>query len=101
MIRAVPARILRKVLLMVVLRIVERGRIGNLRRDLPEPRGPQSPLEVLPRRLRRSPLLIVEHEYRRPVLGPHVVPLPHALRGIVVLPELREELLIGDPLGIV
>src|SRR5687767_4236271 len=79
---AVPVRILREVLLVVVLCVVERRRGGNLRGDRPVPRVGKPRLERGARgfgRTRLSGRLAVDGG---PILSPDVVALPHALRGI-------------------
>ncbi len=45
-------------------------------------------------------LQVVEHVDARPVLRADIVALPHALRGVVALPEHAQQVLVADLLGI-
>src|SRR5436190_10133782 len=77
---AVPIRIFREVLLVVVLGVVELGRGQDLGRDRAVARGGELNLEPVARQLRRAPLSLVEIVDARAVLRADVVALPHALR---------------------
>src|SRR3989442_13068468 len=93
---AVPARVLRQVLLVVVLRVIE----GRLLRDLGGNRAEsllsQGGLERLARLFGRRTLLLHSRVDRAAVLRPDVVALAQSLRGIVVLPEHPQQLGIRD-----
>src|SRR6266581_7633393 len=97
---AVPVPILREVLLMVVLGVVELGRRLDLRRDRAVSRRGQLLLERVARSLGRAPLIVVRVVDAGPVLRAGIVPLPHALRRIVVLPEHFQQIVVADRLRI-
>src|SRR5881397_855530 len=84
---AISVRVLREVLLMVVLGVVELGRRLDLRRDRAVSRRGQLLLKRVARSLGRALLIVVRVVNARAVLRAGIVPLPHALRRIVVLPE--------------
>src|SRR5947207_3171828 len=84
---AVTSGILREVLLVIILGVVERRRVGDLRRDAVEARLVQPILKRRARGLRGALLLGSERVDRRSILGACVVPLPHPLRRIVAFPE--------------
>src|SRR3954453_2068609 len=97
---AVTIRILRQVLLVIVLGEIEIGRRQDLGGDQTVTRLRQRLLELLLRMLRRLALLFVEEVDPRSILRADVVPLPHALRRIVALPERLQQLVIRDLLRI-
>src|SRR5262249_22118115 len=84
-VRAVPVRVLvvRKILLVVVLSEVELGRGLDLSGDLAVARLAELLLEGHPRLFGGGALLVGMVEDRGTVLRPDVVPLAHALRGVV------------------
>src|SRR5258705_4702335 len=84
---AVASGVLREVLLVIILRVVERRRVGNLGGDAPEARIVQPILERLARRFGGALLLGREGVDRRTVLRAGVVPLAHPLCRVVVFPE--------------
>src|SRR6516162_6379473 len=93
---AVAVRDLVQVLLVVVLGEVELAGRDDLGRDLTVAVLGEL-LAVLGRGLLRGlALLLVLVEDRGPVLGTDVVPLAHALRGVMRLPEHLEQLRVGD-----
>src|SRR5690606_7006596 len=97
----VAARVLREVLLVVILGVVERPRVANLGRD-PSAPGRRQPLLIRREaRERRVALLVVVRVDARAVLRADVRALPHALRRIVRLPEVLQQRLVRDPLGLV
>src|SRR2546426_12042212 len=65
---AVASRILGEVLLVIILGVVERRRVGNLGGDAPEARVVQAILERLPRCLGGALLLRRKGVHRRAVL---------------------------------
>src|SRR5690606_19588732 len=77
---AVPARVLGEVLLVVVLRVIERRQRPDLGRDLAEAGVEQPALEGLARPLGRLPLGLAREVDARAVLGPDVIALAHTLR---------------------
>ena len=85
---------------MVVLGVIERGRVQDLGRDRAMPRGAERALVRVARRLRRVLLRGVVRVDSRAVLGADVVALPHSLGGIVVLPEHGEELFVARLRGV-
>src|SRR5207247_1405173 len=84
---AVAHRVLREVLLVVRLGVVERAGRRDLGRDLAVACGRELLLERGASRLGDRALLVALRVDRRAVLRADVVPLPHPLRGAVVLPE--------------
>src|SRR3954467_14520665 len=97
---AVTIRILRQVLLAMALGEIEIGRGQDLGGDETVTRLRQRLLELLLRMLRRLALLFVEEVDPQSILRADVVPLPHALRPIVALPERLQQLVIRDLLRI-
>src|ERR1700733_1673084 len=100
MIRAIPARILRQVLLVIILGVIERWRLADLGGDSAEPRLVQRRLEGAPRLFRRFQLCMVYGQDRRAVLRATVVTLAHTLGRVVRLPEYAQQLFVTDALGI-
>ena len=98
---AVAARILLEVLLVVLLRRVERPRLGELRRDLAAAALGERGLVGVARGECDLALRVGRPVERRAVLRAHVVALAHALRRVVTLPERAQELLEGQHLGVV
>src|SRR5687767_5883229 len=92
---AVAARILGKILLVIVLGVKERRRVGDLGGDASEAGRRQPILVGGARRFGRALLFRRERIDGGTVLSPHVVPLAHPLRGIVVLPEQPEYRVVG------
>src|SRR5439155_16467518 len=92
---AVAHRVLREVLLVVRLGVVERPGRRDLGRDLAVACGPELLLERGASRLGDRALLVAIRIDRRAVLRADVIPLPHPLRGVVVLPEEAEDLLVA------
>src|SRR3972149_53384 len=88
---AVPAGILREVLLVIVLRVVELGGLADLARFRAVARPAERRLIRVARGEGRAQLLLAVAVDRRPVLGAHVVALPHALRRVVALPEEAQQ----------
>src|SRR5262249_46202196 len=97
---AIAVRVLRQILLVVGLRVVERPRLGDLRRDLAVTGARELRLEELTRCLGRRPLRVPRRVDRRAVLRADVVALAHALRRMVVLPEEPKDLLVARLRGI-
>src|SRR5271169_6090463 len=97
---AVAVGILREVLLVVVLRVIELGSGQNLGRDGAVTRGGKLPLECRFRGLGRRALRVVQRIDAGAVLRASVVPLPHALRRIVVFPEQFQQRVVRDHRGI-
>src|SRR5689334_478108 len=97
---AVTARVLRQVLLVVVLGEVELRRRPDLRGDLAVARRGEPLLEHVPRLLRGGALRVRVRVDAGAVLRADVVPLPHALRRVVTLPERAQEIVVGDDLGV-
>src|SRR5215472_13564837 len=95
-VRAVPVWVLVQVLLVVVLGEVELASRLDLRADLAVPRLGQPLLVGGGGLLSLRPLLRAVIEDRRPVLGADVIALPHALGGVVRLPEIPEQLGVAD-----
>src|ERR1700719_2419637 len=93
---AVPIRILRQILLVIVLCVEELRRVANLGGDRAAPCCREARLVCALRRLRGIALLRVRGVDRRAVLSADVVSLPHALRRIVRLPEHPEQILVVD-----
>src|SRR6266540_458629 len=91
------AAALLQVLLVVVLRLVERRHRLDLGDDRPLP----ARLLLHLRARRRFSLLLVVEEDRRPVLVADVPALPVELRRVVLVPEDAQELVVGDLLGVV
>src|ERR1700691_5028703 len=100
MIRAIPARILRQILLVIVLRVEEWRRFANLGGDGTAMGRGQRFLEDAPGVFCREALLLIEREYGRAVLAADIVALSHTLRGIVRFPERAQQVLIVDLLWI-
>src|SRR3984885_412695 len=100
MIRAIAARILPQVLLVIVLGVVERRRLADFGGDLAVARLIQRLLIGNPRLLRSLQLAIVGGVDCGAVLSPDVVALAHPLGGIVRLPEHAQQLLITDALWV-
>src|SRR6185312_6400100 len=98
---AVATGILRQILLVIVLGVKELGRVADFRRDRAVSRGGKPGLISTPGDLGRVPLGPVGHVDRGAILGADIPSLPHALRGIVRLPERLEQILISDLRGIV
>jgi murein DD-endopeptidase MepM/ murein hydrolase activator NlpD len=93
---AVPVGVLREVLLVVVLGVVEVGRVEDLGRDVAVPRLAEGALVGRTRTLGRRLLRLAEHIDARAVLRADVVALAHPFGGVVALPEHLEQLLVGD-----
>src|SRR5712692_2676357 len=93
---AIAAGVLREVLLVVVLRVVERRRRGDFRRDFPESGARKRALVIFLGCLRGVLLLLAEGIDGRTVLRSHVVSLAHPLGWIVVLPEDAQQLFVAD-----
>src|SRR5579863_7707070 len=93
---AIAVRILGEVLLVVVLGVVERRRAGDLGGDWLEPARGEGGVVALARALGGLALPWRRREDRGPILGADVVPLPHALRRIVVLPKDLEQRLVAE-----
>src|SRR4029077_659106 len=91
---AIPIRVLRQVLLVVVLGVVEGRRRRDLGGDPAEPGGCQTLLVGGAGCLGDALLSIVGRQDNGSILGPHVVALAVALARVVVLPEDLEELLV-------
>src|SRR6267142_1228011 len=89
---AIPARVLRQVLLVVILGVIEGRLVGDLGRDRAESLLPQRGLERLSRLLGRRALLLAGRVDPAAVLRARVVALAHPLRGIVALPEYSQQL---------
>ena len=85
---------------MVGLGVIERRRLANLRGDGPEARGPKGRFEGRLRDLRCRQLGVRCAIDRRSILGANIVPLAHALGGIVLIPEALKQRLKGDHLWI-
>src|SRR5579859_753731 len=96
-VRAVAARHLVEVLLVVVLGEVEVAGGDDLRCDLPVAGLGQLLLVGVPRLQGRLLLFRRLVEDRRAVLGADVVALAHALGGVVRLPEDLEQVSVGYP----
>src|SRR3954453_7920500 len=84
---AIPAGVLREVLLMVVLGVVELRRRQDLGRDRPVTGPLQFCLKRVTRRFGGPTLVVAVIVDAGPVLRADVVALAHALGGVVVLPE--------------
>src|SRR5258708_5597204 len=97
---AVAVRVLRQVLLVVVLGVIELRRRQDLGGDRAEPGFRQGALVLVAAPLRGGALRLVVVIDARPVLGADVVPLPHALRGVVAFPERLEQRVVGDLLRV-
>jgi acetolactate synthase regulatory subunit len=95
----VAARVLREVLLVVILRVIERRGHEDLGRDGSISSFAQRALVTLQRSCRQLVLRIIEVVDARTVLRPAVVSLSHALGRVVALPEYLEEIVIGEPSG--
>jgi hypothetical protein len=91
-----PSTCFAKVLLVVLLGVVERARGGDLGGDLAVAGGPQLALVPVPAGPRQLRLLVGGGVDGGAVLGADVVALPHALGGVVGLPEDAEQLLVGQ-----
>ncbi len=89
---AVAAGVLLEVLLVVLLGRVERAGLGDLGRDLPAMALGERRLVGVARRDHDVALLGRRPVDRRAVLGADVVALPHALGGVVLLPEGAQQL---------
>src|SRR5205085_384223 len=90
-----------EVLLVVVLGVVERPRLGDLRGDLADTALVQGGLVALARGGGGLRLLGGRGVDGRAVLGADVVALAHALGGIVAFPERLQQIVVRDPLGVV
>src|SRR6185312_12389353 len=97
---AVAARILRQVLLVVVLGVVELGRVDDLGGDRAVAGALQLGRIGLARRLGRLALRVAVDVERAAILRAGVAALAHALRRIVVLPEHAQELVVRDLLRV-
>src|SRR6185436_11873006 len=97
---AVAVRVLREVLLVVVLREVELRRGQDLGGDGAVARLRERALVLVARALRGGALLLAEIVDAGSILRPDVVPLPHALRRVVALPERLEQIVVGDLLRV-
>src|SRR5688572_2098978 len=97
---AVSHRILRQVLLMITLGVVELRGVEDLGGDAAVPGGAQHALVGVAGRLGEPPLLGRVHIDAGTVLRADVVALPHALGGVVALPENLQEALVRDGLRI-
>src|SRR5262245_44515783 len=97
---AVAAGVLVEILLMIILGVVERGRVEDLGRDAPEARRRQSILIRRSRGFGRPLLLRRVAVDRRPVLRADIVALAHPLCGIVILPEQLQHRVIAGLLRI-
>src|SRR5271166_3969809 len=93
---AIAERVLGEILLVIVLGVVERRRVTDLRGDGAVALGLELLLVHRKRRLGGAPLLGTGDVDAGAILRPDVVALAHALGGIVVLPERPEEALVGD-----
>src|SRR2546430_1251879 len=96
---AVPVRVLGvgQVLLVVVLGVVVRVQLADLRGDRTVPGSLYHRRERLTRRQRLGELPVGRGVDRRPVLAADVVALSHALGRVVVLPEHLEQVGEGYP----
>src|SRR6185295_8919086 len=98
---AVAARILGKVLLMVILGEIEFRRIENFRRDRAISLFLECGLVIFLRGLRGSALSRIINIDTGSILGAGVVALPHSLRGIVAFPERLEQFAVRHLSGVV
>src|SRR5580693_56367 len=92
---AIAVRVLRQVLLMIPLGKVEGRSIADLGGDLAQPCRYELTLIGLPRGLGSGLLLRRKRIDCRPVLGPDVVALPHALGRVMALPEQLQQCLVA------
>src|SRR5687767_86506 len=88
-----------EILLVVILRFVERGGRRDLRDNWTSMRA--ASVTLLLRRFGRGSLLIIVIENCRPVLLSDVRALPIECRRIVILPENGQEIVVGQSRGIV
>src|SRR5690606_31427525 len=84
---AVAVGVLGQILLVIVLGVIKRRRLAELGGDVPVAGRVQGRLIGLPGRARGLGLLGRVGVDRRAILSADVVALPHALGGIVALPE--------------
>src|SRR5262249_19712401 len=93
---AVAPRVLGQVLLVIVLGVIERGRVEDLGGDPAVAPLRQHPLVGIARGLGEPALLRRVDVDARAVLRADVVALPHTLRGIVSLPEHAQQIAVAD-----
>mmetsp|Transcript_31625 Transcript_31625/g.78390 ORF Transcript_31625/g.78390 Transcript_31625/m.78390 type:complete len:328 (+) Transcript_31625:788-1771(+) len=103
---AVPAGVLLQVLLMVLVRTVERGGVHHPRghglvREAGDLARRHQPLHLGLHRLRRLALLRVVHEHHRGVLRARVVALAVHGGGVVERVEVRAQILVRAQLAVV
>src|SRR5271167_4089502 len=98
---AIAIGVLRQVLLVIPLGKVEGRSIADLGGDLAQSRRTEPTLIGLPRRLGGGLLLRRECIDCRPVLGPDVVALAHALGRVMALPEQLEQCLVAREFRII
>src|SRR5699024_2993424 len=92
---AVPVRISDQVLLVVILGVIVRLERANFGGDFAVTGRGHLFLVMLARRLGGGLLLIGRGQDQRAVLGAAIVALSQALRGVVVLPEDPEQVLVA------
>src|ERR1700682_5977543 len=97
---AVAVGVLGEILLVVILRKIELGRLDDFGGDRAVARLGQGALVLVARRFCARLLLGGGGIDARAVLRPLVGALPHALRRVVALPEHAQELLVGNLLWI-
>src|SRR5262249_52388593 len=93
---AVAVGILREVLLVVLLGVVELRRRHDLGHDRAVACVGELDLKPVARGVRGATLVFPEIVDAGTVLRPDIVALPHALCGIVILPEYLQQLFVGD-----
>src|SRR5262249_39903845 len=97
---AIAPRVLCEILLMIVLGVVELGRFHDLRRDRAITRRAQQALVRVGGAECGTALLVSVVVDAGAILRADVIALPHALGGIVILPEDAKQVLVADHDGV-
>src|SRR5262249_19873897 len=93
---AIARGIFREILLVIILGVVERAGRQDLRRDAAVSGFGEPLLLHIARSLRRAALIVVIEVDAGAILCADVVPLTHPLRGIVILPEHLQQILVSN-----